>query len=40
MDGEDWESLTEAYYKLLVENAKLDQPKILYDKNDEKATVI
>jgi transketolase len=30
MDGEDWESLTEAYYKLLVEKAKPDQPKVLY----------
>ena len=30
MDGEDWESLTNAYYKLLVENAKPNQPKVLY----------
>ena len=32
MDGEDWESLIEAYYKLLVKNAKPDQPKVLYAK--------
>ena len=30
MDGEDWESLINAYYKLLVEKAKPDQPKVLY----------
>ncbi len=32
LDGEDWESLTEAYYRLLVEKAKPDQPKVLYAK--------
>ncbi|HJL74429.1 MAG TPA: transketolase [Candidatus Marinimicrobia bacterium] len=32
MDGEDWESLTTAYYRLLVENAKPDHPKVLYAK--------
>ncbi|MFQ6611612.1 MAG: 1-deoxy-D-xylulose-5-phosphate synthase N-terminal domain-containing protein [Fidelibacterota bacterium] len=32
MDGEDWESLTQSYYRLLVENARPDQPKILYAK--------
>ena len=30
MDGEDWESLINAYYKLLVEKANPDQPKVLY----------
>ncbi len=32
MDGEDWESLTTAYYRLLVKNAKPDHPKVLYAK--------
>jgi len=32
MNGEDWESLTDAYYKLLVENAAPDQPKMIYAK--------
>ncbi|MFQ6678138.1 MAG: 1-deoxy-D-xylulose-5-phosphate synthase N-terminal domain-containing protein [Fidelibacterota bacterium] len=32
MDGEDWESLIHGYYRLLVENAKSDQPKVLYSK--------
>lgn len=32
MDGEDWASLTNVYYKLLVENAKPNQPKVLYAK--------
>ncbi len=30
MDGEDWASLTTAYYRLLVADAKPDQPKVLY----------
>ncbi len=30
MNGEDWESLTQAYHHLLVENAQPDQPKVLY----------
>lgn len=32
LDGEDWESLTNAYYNLLVTNAQPDQPKVLYAK--------
>ncbi len=32
MNGEDWESLTDAYYKLLVENAAPNQPKMIYAK--------
>lgn len=32
LDGEDWASLTEAYYNLLVKNANPDQPKVLYAK--------
>ena len=30
MNGEDWESLINAYYKLLVKKANPDQPKVLY----------
>ncbi len=30
MEGEDWDSLTQAYHRLLVENAQPDQPKVLY----------
>ncbi len=30
MEGEDWKSLTEAYYRLLVENEVSDKPKVLY----------
>jgi len=30
MEGEDWDSLTQAYYRLLVGNARPDQPKVLY----------
>jgi len=30
MEGEDWKSLTEAYYRLLVKNETKDQPKALY----------
>jgi len=32
MNGEDWESLINAYYKLLVKKANPDQPKVLYAK--------
>jgi len=32
LDGEDWKSFTEAYYRLMVENAQPDQPKVLYAK--------
>ena len=32
-DNEDWESFTEAYYNLLVENAKSDIPKMIYAKS-------
>jgi len=31
-DGEDWESLTSAYYRLLVENSSPDVPKAIYAK--------
>ena len=31
-DGENWEELTEAYYKLLVENADINIPKVIYSK--------
>ena len=31
-DGEDWEQLTKAYYKLLIENHQPDVPKIIYGK--------
>ena len=32
MDGEDWASFTEAYHRLLVDNAKPGQPKVMYAK--------
>ena len=32
-DNEDWGSFTEAYYDLLVENAKSDVPKMIYAKS-------
>jgi len=31
-DGESWEQLTDAYYKLLVENADPNVPKVMYSK--------
>ena len=32
-DGEHWEDLVNAYYKLLVTNANIDIPKVIYSKN-------
>ena len=33
MNGEDWGELTNAYYRLLVENADSKIPKVLYGRN-------
>jgi len=33
MNGEDWDELTNAYYKLLIENADPQIPKVLYAKS-------
>ncbi len=32
-DGENWEDLVNAYYKLLVTDANIDIPKVIYSKN-------
>ena len=31
-DGEDWEELVKAYYKLLIDNAEKNIPKVIYSK--------
>ena len=32
-DGESWDELTKAYYRLLVTNTALNTPKVIYSKN-------